>query len=51
MLFGSDHWHKRAEEARCIAEQMSTDSSRTSMLRVADNYDLLARQAEHDEKG
>jgi hypothetical protein len=39
------HWQQRAEEARALAEQMSDETSRKMMLRIADDYELLAVRA------
>ena len=39
-----DFWFSRAEEARTMAEEM-TDAGRELMLRIADDYELLANLA------
>ena len=39
------HWRERAEEARTRADQMSIPQCRMAMLRVADDYELLADRA------
>jgi hypothetical protein len=39
------HWRDRAEEARTLAEQMHDDLSRQMMLRIAEDYETLARRA------
>jgi hypothetical protein len=36
------YWHQRAEEARAMAKQMSSELSKKMMLKVADDYDGLA---------
>jgi hypothetical protein len=41
----SGYWHRRAEEARVVAEQMSSEEAKRTMLRAADNYDKLAIMA------
>ena len=40
-----EHWRQRAEESRVLAEQMSDETSRQMMLRIADDYDKLAVRA------
>ena len=39
------YWHQRAEEARAMAKQMSSELSKKMMLKVADDYDGLAVKA------
>ena len=40
------HWRFRAEEARTVADQMTHEESRTSMRRIAMDYDRLVKLAE-----
>ena len=35
-------WSSRAEEVRVIAEEVKDDGRRALMLRIAEDYDLLA---------
>ena len=45
-IFDPKHWRERAEEARTIAEKMDDPVARQSMLRIAEEYELLAIRAE-----
>jgi hypothetical protein len=41
-----EQWRRRAEEARDIAEQMKDMPSKDVMLRIAKDYERLAKRAE-----
>jgi hypothetical protein len=40
-----EHWRRRAEESRALAEQMSDETSKKMMLKIADDYEKLAARA------
>lgn len=37
-----DHWAKRAEECRTLADQFQNETCRAQLYRLADTYDILA---------
>ena len=43
---GADHWRARAAEARELAEQRTHGQARSTMLRIASEYERLAERAE-----
>jgi hypothetical protein len=44
-LNDSEHWRARAEESRILAEQISDETSKKMMLKIADDYEKLAARA------
>ena len=44
-LNDSEHWRGRAEESRILAEQISDETSKKMMLKIADDYEKLAARA------
>jgi hypothetical protein len=52
LVFGTaEHWLRRAQEARDMAEQMVDPEARQAMLAVADGYEIVAKRAEAREAG
>ena len=45
------HWRERAEEARVHAEQMNDPESKKAVLRIAEDYEKLAKRAEQRIRG
>jgi hypothetical protein len=45
------HWRKRAKEARTLADQMNDAQSKQTMMRIAEDYERLARRAEERARG
>ena len=45
-----ENWRARAEEARARADAMTDQHNRDTMLRIAQDYDLLARRAEQRDR-
>jgi len=41
-----EHWRKRADEARSLADDMKDEISKQMMLQIADDYERLANRAE-----
>ena len=50
-LHNPGYWRARAEEARGQANQMRDREAKQALIRIADIYDQLAKQAEATEMG
>lgn len=46
----SKYWRIRAEASRSIAAGIASDTNRTALLRVADEYDKIAERIAREEK-
>ena len=45
---GAAHWRMRAEEMRTIADETRDATARAMMLRIAADYDRLAKHADNN---
>ena len=41
----TNHWHKRAEEMRTLADGVGDAETKEAMLRLANDYERLAQKA------
>ena len=51
ILDNPEHWLRRAEEARSIAEEVSDPESRQMILQIAEDYEQFATHASRRKKG
>ena len=51
LLNDPEHWRARAEESRNLANQMKDSESKDAMLRIAEDYERLAKRAERRAAG
>ena len=49
LIDNTEHWRRRAAEARALAEKIADPTGRRMMLGAAEAYDALARDAERRE--
>jgi hypothetical protein len=47
----AEHWRKRADEMRTIADEMLESEAKANMLRIAAQYDQLAKRAKDRDGG
>jgi hypothetical protein len=45
LLNNPAHWHLRAEETRLLASQLIDPDAKATILKIADEYDRLAKRA------
>jgi hypothetical protein len=45
-IYDPAHWRTRAEEARILANEVSDSESKNEMLRMAEDYERLAKWIE-----
>ena len=50
LIEDSEHWRKRADEARSLANDMKDEISKQMMLQVADDYEHRAKRAQQRAK-
>ena len=50
MRFSPSYWRIRAEESRTLAQLTDDPKSKESLLRVAEEYELLARRVAQIER-
>jgi len=46
LINDAQHWRKRADEARSLADDMKDEISKQMTLQIADDYEHLAKRAE-----
>jgi hypothetical protein len=46
LINDAGHWRRRAESARALAKEMNDYGAKVAMLKIADDYDKLARRSE-----
>ena len=45
LINDAEHWRKRADEARSLADDMKDEISKQMMLQIADDYEHRAKRA------
>jgi hypothetical protein len=46
LINDAGHWRQRAERARALAKEMNDFGATVALLKIADDYDRLARRTE-----